>query len=1252
VNDEQVNGGSLNSPDRRRIVPVVGIGASAGGLEVFKRLLADLSGDTGFAIVLVQHLAPNHPSILADILGRATPMPVSEAADGVTLEANHVYVIPANADMMLMDCGVLKLTPRTQTGPHMPIDCLLRSLADHCGSKAIGIILSGTGSDGSAGLEAIKAADGVTFAQEPATARFAAMPLSAITAGCVDLILPPEGIAAELNRIGQHSYIADDRPQEISPDDKERFAAILAVLRRATGIDFSLYREKMVRRRILRRIALRNIDGLEEYLQHLENNPEEVAALQRDLLISVTSFFRDGEAFDSLKKVVFPRLLQGRTQGETIRVWSAGCATGEEAFSLAILLQEYLSENAFTCAVQIFASDLSLPAIEKARAGKYPESIAADITPERLNRYFGKIEGGYQILKGLRDTVVFARHNLIQDPPFSKLDFISCRNVLIYLSGVQKNIIPLFHYALKPNGFLMLGSAEAAVSGELFSEADREHRIYSKLETPKRRNVLHPAAGGTSGGGEQGRRAARASAAGNSDGDDVRKQVDRLLLSRYGPASVLVDEDLEVLEIRGKPNPYLTLPAGKVSFNLIKLLPDTGLFLEVQQLVLKAGKTGETERRECLSYEHEGTTREINVEAVPLHSPERPATLVLFEAVPPPDGRAAQPPLARNRRDAREREISQLKRQLEDAKERILSLTEGHQTYREESQNTTEEALSANEELQSLNEELETAKEELQSTNEELVTVNDELQAKNALLAQARDFALSIVETVRQPLLVLDTGLRIRMANRAFYRAFQVSQAEAEGQDIFSLGRGVWDLPALRDVLNGLLQDGSPVPDFEIERDFPGLGHRSLVIGGCRINHLKMILLAVDDITESKLAQNALRISEEHLRQSQKMEAVGRLAGGIAHDFNNLLTASIGYSSLLYDRLGADPTGMQYVLEIQHAGERAASLTQQLLAFSRRQVLQPKVFDLNTIVADFDRMLRRLVGERINVIVNSEPELWQVWADPGEIGRAIMNLSLNARDAMPAGGTLTIQTANATLSETELSNQALSPGRYVSLSVRDTGIGIDADVQAHIFEPFFTTKEIGKGTGLGLATVLGVVEQTGGFIRCNSQPGEGTTFTVFLPAVVGIGKTESTPAGGLAAAPKGAENILLVEDEDGVRRLARNVLEASGYVVYEARNGREGLALFETHDGPIDLLLTDVVMPELGGRELAEKAAKLRPGLRVLFMSGHTADVVLREGVQQGTPFLQKPFRPSGLASKVREVLDSDAPYCDEPGGH
>jgi two-component system CheB/CheR fusion protein len=1235
----------------RALVPVAGIGASAGGLDVFKLLLADLPADTGLAIVFIQHLDPNHHSMLAEILARATLIPVSEAADGMPVESNHVYVIPANVDLTLAN-GALKLAPRTQTpGSHMPVDRFLRSLAGECGSRAIGVILSGTGSDGSAGVEAIKAAGGVTFAQDAATAKFATMPQAAVATGCVDFVLPPEGIAAELVRIGRHPYIADApraEEEQTPAADEEGFRSILAILHRATDIDFSLYREKMIKRRILRRLALRNSAGLAEYSERLENDSDELMALQRDLLIGVTSFFRDPDAFECLKKVVFPRILHARFANDTIRVWVAGCATGEEAFSIAISLQEYLNETGAAFPVQIFASDISQAATEKARTGRYLENIAADLTHERLNRYFTKIDGGYQINKDLREMCVFTRHNLIDDPPFSKLDLISCRNVLIYLGSVQKDILPLFHYALKPAGFLMLGASEAAASGGLFSVADREHRIYARRETARKPHLSRAAARGSH----------RAAPAGSTaavparelwDGVDVRKEVDRILLSKYSPAGVVVDEDLEVIEIRGKASPYLTLPVGKVSFNLMKLIPDTGLFLEVEKLIQRARKSGEPLRQERVPYEHDGSAGSLNVEVAPLDASQKRSTLVLFEPLPGSAAREANPADAPREGDIRDRQISRLKQQLAEAKERFLSAIEAQQTSREESQNTTEEALSANEELQSLNEELETAKEELQSTNEELITVNDELQAKNAALARARDFAMSIVETVRQPLLVLDTDLRIRMANRAFYRTFQVSPLEAEGQAIYSLSHGTWDLPGLRDALDGLLGDGNSFPDFEVEQDFPGVGRRSLVLGGCRINHLRMILLAVDDITERKLAQQALRKSEEHLRQSQKMEAVGRLAGGIAHDFNNLLTAIIGYSDLLCNRLAGDESAMQEAIEIKNAGERAASLTQQLLAFSRRQVLQPKVLDLNAIVADFDRMLRRLVGERIRVAIDCQPDLWQVSADPGEFGRAIMNLSLNARDAMPEGGTLTVETANVVLTEADAANQAIAPGRYVTMAVRDTGVGMDAERQAHIFEPFFTTKETGKGTGLGLATVLGIVEQSGGVIRCESQPGDGTSFTIFLPAVADAVDKGARPAGGLDVAPKGSEVVLLVEDEDAVRKLARMILETRGYTVLDASDGREGLALCEAYEGSIDLLVSDVVMPELGGRELVEGALKLRPGMKVMFVSGHTQDVVLKAGVQKGTAFLQKPFTPTRLAQKVRETLDSDSGPARQP---
>jgi two-component system CheB/CheR fusion protein len=1040
----------------RPVIPVAGIGASAGGLEVFKFLLADLPADTGLAIVFIPHLDPKHHSMLAEILARATAMPVSEAADGMPVEANHVYVVPANADLTMAQ-GALRLFPRTQTpGFHMPIDRFLRSLADECGSGAIGVILSGTGSDGSAGIRAVKAAGGVTLAQDRASAEFTAMPQAAAATGCVDFVLPPQGMAAELVRIGRHSSVAEAASAvgEATPaGEQERFGAILALLHGATGIDFSLYRGTMVQRRILRRLALRNIDGLADYVRRLENDPHELAALERDLSIAVTSFFRLPESFECLKKVVLPRLVHRRPANTPIRVWVAGCATGEEAFSIAISLQEYLNETGADFPVRIFASDSSLAAIESARNGRYPESIAAYLTQARLNRCFTKVEVGYQVNKSLREMCVFATHNLIGDPPLSKLDLISCRNLLTYPEGERNNLLPLFHQALKPTGFLMLGASEGMRSGDLFSVVNRKHRIYAKRVLARKPRRLHAGAA----------------------------------------------------------------------------------------------------------------------------------------------GRQPEPP----------------------------------------------EAFSAYEQLQSLNQELEAAKEELQSTNQELIAVNDELEAKNAVLTQARDFAMSIVETVRQPLLVLDTQLRIRMANQAFCRVFQVSPRETEGELVYSLSRGSWDFPGLRDSLDGLLRGGASFPDFEIERDFPTAGHRVLVFGGRRIHRLSMILLAVDDITERRLAQNALRQSEEHLRQSQKMEAVGRLAGGIAHDFNNLLTAIIGYSDMLRDTLAGNQPAIQQVLEIKTAGEKAASLTQQLLAFSRRQVLQPKVLDVNVIVADFERMLRRLVGERIKVAVACAPGLWPVRADPGEIGRVIMNLALNARDAMRDGGTLALETANVTLAEADATEYGLAPGRYAMLAVRDSGVGMDAEMQAHLFEPFFTTKETGKGTGFGLATVLGIVQQSGGAIRCQTEVGRGTTFKIFLPAVATLDRGERSPAG-LTTAPKGSEIVLLVEDEDMVRKLARMVLESSGYVVLEARDGREGLALCQTYQGPIDLLVTDVVMPELGGRELAEGALKRRPGIKVVFLSGHSHEVVLKEGVKKGIAFLRKPFSPLELTQAVRRVLDSD----------
>ena len=469
--------------------PVAGIGASAGGLEAFKLLLTHLPPDTGLAFVFIQHLDPKHHSNLAEILAKGSPIPVQQAGDGMEIEPNRLYVIPPDAGLEIAG-PALRITQRApaSAGPHMPIDRFLRSLAQECGSRSIGIILSGAGTDGAAGLEAVKEAGGVTFVQDPATAKFSGMPQAARDRGAVDFVLPLEGIAAELPKLSHHPYIAEDEDTGSglpASGVQDHFAAILALLHKTTGVDFAAYRESAVRRRILRRLALRSIASLMEYRAQLENDPHEQSALQRDLLISVTCFFRDPESFENLKKLVFPRLVQRRAEDAAIRIWVPGCATGEEAYSIAILLQEYLEKTGRAFSVQIFASDISFAAVERARIGKYPESIAVDVSPERLNRYFSKVEGGYEISKALREMCIFSRHDLIQDPPFSKLDLICCRYVLIFFGAARKNVIARFRYALKPGGFLVLGASEADV-GNSFSIVEASEELaqgdYVRLE--------------------------------------------------------------------------------------------------------------------------------------------------------------------------------------------------------------------------------------------------------------------------------------------------------------------------------------------------------------------------------------------------------------------------------------------------------------------------------------------------------------------------------------------------------------------------------------------------------------------------------------------------------------------------------------------------------------------------------------------------------------------------------------------------
>ena len=1173
-------------------------------------------------------------------------MPVADASDGVPVTPNRVYVIPPNTELTIANC-VLKLALRGPASIHRPIDRFLQSLAEDCGHRSVGVVLSGTGSDGAAGLVAIKNAGGMTFAQDPSSADFPGMPAAAAAAGGTDVVLAPEAIARELARVAQHPHFAASRDAAVESaadaDEARHLRAICDVMHEATGIDFSLYRQTTVQRRIQRRLAIRNVESLDEYKRLLAADAEERATLQRDLLIGVTSFFRDPESFDALKRLVFPVITRDRAAESAIRIWVPGCATGEEVYSILISLDEYQRDARTTFPVQVFASDISEIAIEKARRGRYPASFVEDVSPERLGRYFSKVDDSYVIAKQLRERCVFSSHNLLDDPPFSKLDLISCRNVLIYLGGAQEKVSSLFHYALVEGGFLMLGRSETTHTSELFSLVEPGQRIYAKRHVARRPYRSFVRARAVALGGD----ARRDGGGGPLHGTPgLSRDVDRIVLSRYSPTGVVVDGGLQVLELRGQTAPFLALSSGKASLHLLKLLPDTGLFLEVERLTHEAARTGRPARSHRLSYQSGGHGGELDVEVMPLGSAERPAYLILFETVPTAGaearGAATQGSPSHDSSPDRDVQIARLTRELQDARARLVALVDEHEASDEENQQIAEDALSANEELQSLSEELETAKEELESTNEELLTVNRELEGRNVALAAAGELAKATVETVGVPLVVVDGELVVRHINAAFTGAFHEMPAEAEGRHIHELCGGALNTGDLRRRLEDLRIDGSPFERCEVEAAFRSIGNRVVMVSGRRLVQLGLMLLTIENVTTQRETERALRSSEERRRQSEKMETIGRLAGGIAHDFNNLLTVIIGNAGLAAETLGDHHEATEHVTEIRRASEKAAALTDQLLSFSRRKVLQPRVFDLNPLIMDFEGMLHRLLGEPIRIVVRLAADACLVRADPAEIGRVVMNLCVNARDAMPAGGVLTIETGHVTLDEAEAAAQEIAAGPYVRLLVGDTGLGMDVDTREHAFEPFFTTKDASKGAGLGLATVFGILKESGGTVACDSELGRGTRFTILLPAAIGMDTPVAPPGTLLSGAPRGSlEVVLLVEDDNAVRGLTKKILERAGYVVLEARDGRDGLSVLQSHTGNIDMLLCDVLMPEMSGGALLQHALLMRPALKVLFVSGHAEDVLVKEGIAKGVGFLQKPYAPVELARKVRAVLDS-----------
>ncbi|HUS25306.1 MAG TPA: chemotaxis protein CheB [Candidatus Binatia bacterium] len=810
--------------------PIVGIGASAGGLEAFTELLKNLPLDTGMAFVLVQHLDPQHESALAQILARATRMPVREVTDNRRVQANRVYVIPPNTSLGIAK-GVLKLQPRVPSRtPHHSIDLFLESLAQDQHEQAIGVILSGTATDGTLGLEAIKAEGGITFAQDE-SARYDSMPRSAIAEGCVDFVLSPSAIARELARIARHPYLAGPvagpgarrgraaaMPAPASaaglPADTGKDAAfkkILLLLRTHSGVDFSLYKSSTIQRRVSRRCVLNKSQALEDYADFLRGNAKELDALYADVLISVTGFFRNPDAFELLKNKVFAKLALQRSD-EPFRVWSLGCSTGQEAYSIAMAYVECADKAPQARKLQVFATDLNEALLEKARHGFYAKNLALDLSPERLRRFFVEEEGGYRVVKSLREMVVFARHNLIGDPPFSRMDLISCRNVLIYLEpALQQRALPTFHYALKPGGFLFLGASESiGTFAKLFEPADRKHRIFAKraaamtsMLLPVRKvrsepvTAVRPATPGVR----------RAGPAAQPEGFHpeliAQREADRVAVNQFAPPSVLINDELQILQFRGPTGAYLEPPTGKASFDLLKMARE-GLKLPLRALINKARKEGKAARHQNVRLQQDDEVRPVNVEVIPLKNLRERCFLVVFEDARKPSRAAAAAVLEASgaRRTARpgtreeSRRIAALEADLGETRDYMQSIQDQYEAANEELQASNEEVQSANEELQSLNEELETSKEELESANEELTTVNEEMGARNTELSRLNSDLLNLQASARLAILVLNRDLTIRRFSPQATRLFDLT-----GSDV---GRPIGHVRHRLDVTNEL----------------------------------------------------------------------------------------------------------------------------------------------------------------------------------------------------------------------------------------------------------------------------------------------------------------------------------------------------------------------------------------------------------------------------------------------------------------
>ena len=1336
--------------------PVVGLGASAGGLEALYKLFDALPAAPGMAFVLIQHLDPAHSSMMAGLLAGHTAMPVAEAADGMPVERDRVYVIPPGFYLSIRD-GRLRLTqPRERHGARMPFDFFLRSLAEDCGERAVCVILSGTGADGSVGLTAIRDKGGLVIVQQPQDAGQDGMPRSAIRTGAAQLVLPAAEIPAALiewdRKSGRRTPL-DREPEKMASEGGDTgLAEIVGLLRAHTAHDFALYKEGTLLRQIQRRMATAAIKDINVYLDTLRSDPVEIDLLAKSMLVNVTRFFRDDAVFTVLAETVVPEMVRRQPLDRPIRVWDAGCSTGEETYSIAMLFLEAIASAKRNVKLQVFASDADSDAIAAARNGLYPEAIRKDVSAARLERFFTREDHGYRVTRELREAVVFTTQDLLADAPFSRLDMVSCRNVLIYLRPeVQEKVLSLFHFALREGGILVLGVSEATGGfGGRFEPISKKHRIFRHLGPSRPGEVAFPIAPGAGARTTTSSVHGHRPAAPRSSAGDLARQA---LLDAYAPASVLINARHEGLYYFGPIDRYLKVAPGEASRDLFAMTRD-GLRSRLRAAIREARRERMPVAVGGAQVERNGKAVMVGIAVQPVPAEGEEFLLVSFSDEPPPGSDAAKSePAADPPHSARlEQELDATRKELENA---IHDL----ETANDELSATNEEAMSVNEELQSTNEELETSKEELQSLNEELTALNSQLsetveqqratandlrntmnsseipmlfldgnleirlftpaartmfnviasdvgrpladlarrindpsliadaaaalvgrappnceveadngawytrrilpyrgeddrvegvvitftdiserKAAERAIEAARSYSDNIINTISQPLVVLDEALSVISANRSFYNAFSIVPEETVGRRLDAADDGRLDNAALRAFLNRLSRGERVVEDHQIDIELPAQGMRSLVASALEVRDepgaAPKILVTIEDVTGRKQASEALEAAKRMAEQANLGKS--RFLAAASHDLRQPLQTLSLLRGILAKRT-KDQSGTRLIAKLEETLSAMAGMLNTLLDINQLEagVVRPEIVEF-----PINGMLDRLQTEFAYHVTTKQlgwrvvPCRLAVRSDPRLLEQTLRNLLSNAVKYTERGKILL---------------GCRRRGGKLRLEVWDTGIGIPAGQLEPIFEEFHqldnAARERSRGVGLGLSIVKRICDLLGHAIDVRSWPGGGSVFAIEVP----IAESESRPGSGTRqtaaiAGPTGA--ILIVEDDSTVREMLEMLFEGEGHRTAAVAGAREALALAARGALLPDVIIADYNLPgDLTGTGTVLRLRELlRRELPAIILTGDISSDTSRRIADAGCVHLSKPAEPEVLTRQVQRFLAARPP--------